>query len=351
MIEDALVFTVDDPDGTWTRVGLDCDDAVMGRRRFRRTATGWLLSIPRPDLNRLEYRLVVSRRDGETEVVCDPANPVRVPTAFGERSVALMPGYERPAWLRRDVHEGTRRELTLSGNRGTEECPIEIPITVWSPAGLTDETPARLLVVHDGPEYLELADLAHYAASVITAGEVPTFRLACLHPVERDPWYAANADYLRAELDVLDQLVDISPTVDRWVTLGASLGGLSSLLLALAGGDRFAGAMAQSGSFFTPDLDPQESSYPFFARVVEAVRRVEQADPVDRPLQLALTCGRLEENFPNNDAMASALADQGHLVAFVPVQDLHNYTAWRDALHPTLTNLLQTVWPTGWVTE
>ena len=102
--------------------------------------------------------------------------------------------------------------------------------------------------------------------------------------------------------------------------------------------------MAQSGSFFTSDLDPQESSYPFFDRVTEAVREVEQTDHTDRPLQIALTCGRLEENFANNDAMASALADQGHLVVFAPVADLHNYTAWRDALHPTLTDLLRTVW-------
>src|SRR6476620_1077892 len=95
VIEDALVFTLDDPERDLVRVSLDCDDAVLGRRRFRRTATGWLLSIPRPDLNRLEYRLVVSHRGGVTEVVCDPANPERVQTAFGERSVALMPGYER----------------------------------------------------------------------------------------------------------------------------------------------------------------------------------------------------------------------------------------------------------------
>jgi len=42
--------------------------------------------------------------------------------------------------------------------------------------------------------------------------------------------------------------------------------------------------------------------------------------------------------------MASVLADQGHLVVFAPVADLHNYRAWRDALHPTLTHLLRTVW-------
>ena len=117
------------------------------------------------------------------------------------------------------------------------------------------------------------------------------------------PWYAANETYLAAELAVLDQLADQVPTTDRWVTLGA-----------------------------------------FFDHVTAAVREVGQTDRTGRPLQIALTCGRLEENFANNDAMASVLADQGHLVVFAPVADLHNYTAWRDALHPTLTHLLRTVW-------
>ncbi len=350
VIEDALVFTLADPERALIQVSLDCDDAVLGRRRFRRTTSGWLLSIPRPDLNRLEYRLVVSNRGGVTEVICDPANPERVQTAFGQRSVALMPGYERPGWLRRDVSPGSTQEITVEARAGDDGSGIEIPVTIWSPAGLAADAAARLLVVHDGPEYVALADLTHYAATVISDHAVPPFRLACLHPVERDPWYAANPDYVQAELDALDHVVASVPTTDRWVALGASLGGLTSLLVALSGADRFGGVMAQSGSFFSSDLDPQESSYPYFARVVDAVSRLEQVEHVDRPLQVALTCGRLEENFANNDAMASALADHGHLVVFAPVQDLHNYTAWRDALDPTLTDLLQTVWSTGWVT-
>ena len=42
--------------------------------------------MPRPALHRLEYRFAVARGD-EVEVVLDPANPVSVRTAFGDRSV------------------------------------------------------------------------------------------------------------------------------------------------------------------------------------------------------------------------------------------------------------------------
>ena len=138
-------------------------------------------------------------------------------------------------------------------------------------------------------------------------------------------------------------------TTDGWIALGASLGGLTSLLAALAGGDRFAGLMAQSGSFFTPDLDAQESTYPYFDRVVSAVSAIQRVPRTDRPLHISMTCGRLEENFANNDAMAAALADQGHLVSFEPVSDLHNYTAWRDSLDPSLSDLLRAAWSPGWL--
>lgn len=350
VIEDALVFVVADPDRVFSQVSLDCDDAVSGRHRFRRTSTGWMLSLPRPDLARLEYRLVVTDRSGSTSVVCDPGNPERVSTAFGDRSVALMPGYERPGWMRASGADGPDGSPgSTSTHVYTDPVIGELPVTVWAPTGLADDEPAHLLVVHDGPEYVELAGLAQYAAAVIDQDSVPPFRMAGLHPVERDAWYSANDDYVAAELAALDDLVSSIQTLDGWITLGASLGGLTSLLTALSGAGRFSGLMAQSGSFFTPDLDAQESTYPYFDRVVSAVSAIQQAPRTERPLHVSLTCGRLEENFANNDAMAAALAEQGHLVSFVTVPDLHNYTAWRDSLDPSLSELLRAAWSPGWL--
>ena len=57
-----------------------------------------MLDVPRPALQRLEYRFAVARGD-DVEVVLDPANPSRVRTAFGDRSVLELPGYTPPWWL------------------------------------------------------------------------------------------------------------------------------------------------------------------------------------------------------------------------------------------------------------
>jgi enterochelin esterase-like enzyme len=341
VVDRQLRFGFRDAERRYAEVSLDCDDAIPGRRRFRRTSAGWALRLRAPDLARLEYRLMLTARDGSVEVVCDPANPERVRTAFGERSVALLPGYAPPAWLHRDAPSGDTDYLEHhDADIGT------LPITVWSPAGLAGGDPAPLLVVHDGPEYVELAGLTSYAAAMVDARTLPPFRMALMHPVRRDEWYAANPDYIRAELDALDTVGATVPVSGPLVAMGASLGGLTALLLGLAAPARFGGLLAQSGSFFRADLDSQEAGYPSFARVVDAVRRIEGAEPTGEHLRVAMTCGVLEENYANNLEMFAALLRLGHEVRFFDVRDLHNYTAWRDSLDPALTDLLRSVWGT-----
>jgi enterochelin esterase family protein len=43
--------------------------------------------------------------------------------------------------------------------------------------------------------------------------------------------------------------------------------------------------------------------------------------------------------------IVNALQAQGYDAALAEVLDLHNYTGWRDALHPHLTRLLARAWP------
>jgi enterochelin esterase-like enzyme len=340
VIEHQLIFTVNDPQHRWIRVALDCDDAIAGKRTFRRAVSGWALAIPRPDLDRIEYRLVVTDPAGVTQVICDPENPEITPTVFGDRSVGLMPGYQRPAWMRASVSPdpGTFADLEFK-----DESVGELPIRVWSPSTLPASRPAPLLVCHDGPEYATLAALPQYASAMIESGRLPAFRVALMEPLDRDRWYAANQDYADAEMAALEVIGEAHPLSASPVVMGASMGGLAALFVALANGSPFTGVFSQSGSFFTPDLDPQEASYPYFTEVTQVVARITESEPSDA-LQIAMTCGSLEENLANNELMAQHLRKVGHQVAFAKVRDLHNYTAWRDSLDPTLTDLLRTVW-------
>ena len=62
-----------------------------------------------------------------------------------------------------------------------------------------------------------------------------------------------------------------------------------------------------------------------------------------RPVTAGLTCGMIEENIENNRLMLKTLHDRGYPATLHEVPDMHNYTAWRDALDPCLTGLLARV--------
>ncbi|WP_377641264.1 alpha/beta hydrolase [Oryzobacter terrae] len=330
-------FHPDDP--SVTAVSLDCDRAVPGPRAMQRRDDHWHLYLPHPPLQRVEYRFTLTRGEGQ-ETVLDPANPLRVATAFGERSVVELPGYTAPWWLSAPVVGG---RFTAMGVEG--ETADEVPVTVWSPEDLPDDEPAPLLLVHDGPEYGSLARLTTYSAALVAAGHLPPHRVALTHPVLRDAWYSGSPQYLRTVADAgLDHLGERFATAGPVVVVGASLGGLTAVLLGVLGAPRVGGVFAQSGSFFQVRHDHNESGFRYFDRISRSVQSVLDMREVDHPLVVGMTCGSLEENLANNRDMAAALTRAGHDVTLREVPDLHNYTAWRDALDPGLTEVLQRLW-------
>lgn len=329
----ALTFRVADPERRYAAVRL-CSDLPLSdaERSFERTGDEWLLELDPPHIERLEYHVEVTDAYGATETGPDPGNPLRAPGAFGEKSVLLLPGYQLPAWLEAEGVEGRYEDISVRG-RGLG---ANVNGRVWSP--LTDE-PLPLLVAHDGPEYDKLASLTRYSAAMIAAGALPPHRVALLSPGPRDEWYSASALYSRAlYVDVIPAL----PAAGAPIGMGASLGGLAMLVTQRRAPGTFAGLFLQSGSFFMPRFDSQESGFPRYARIVRVVRRILRTTA--KPIPVQLTCGAAEENVFNNRVMARALAQQGYDARLDEVPDLHNYTAWRDAFDPHLTRLLEKAW-------
>jgi enterochelin esterase-like enzyme len=328
-----LTFRLADPEGRYAAVRL-CSDLPLsdGERSFARDGDDWVLELDPPGIARLEYHLEVTDADGATETGPDPGNPLRAPGAFGEKSVLLLPGYEPPAWLDAPAVEGRYQDFGVRG-RGLG---ANVTGRIWSP--LTDE-PLPLLVAHDGLEYDKLASLTRYSAAMIAAGALPPHRVAVLAPGVRDEWYSASALYSRAlYVDVIPALPAIGPPVG----MGASLGALAMLVTQRRAPGTFAALFLQSGSFFMPRFDSQESGFVRYARIVRVVRRILRTTA--QPIPVQLTCGTAEENVFNNRVMARALAEQGYDARLDEVPDMHNYTGWRDAFDPHLTRLLGRVW-------
>jgi enterochelin esterase-like enzyme len=292
----------------------------------------WELRLPRPPVQRIEYQLELGHPDGRTETVADPDNPLR----NGDASVLRSPGYEEPGWLHLPQATGRWRDVyvPMPAVRG------ELVARIWSPDTPTD----RVLVAHDGPDYHRYGELGRYTAAMIGAGRVPPYHLVLLPPGERFEWYSCSPAYARSLAhDVLPKIAAELGTDRPVVGAGASLGALAMLHAQRRHPAGFAGLLLQSGSFFQPRYDKQESGFGRYLRIVRFTGRVRRATTAASPVPVSITCGAVEENLANNRDMAAVLDRQGYTVRFTEVPDAHNWTGWRDALDPELTTLLQQV--------
>jgi enterochelin esterase-like enzyme len=251
-------------------------------------------------------------------------------------------GYAPPDWLAAPAKPGVTRAFDIP----VRALDAAVSVRTFSLAGVPDEEPLPLLLVHDGPEYDALAGLTQYLSAGIAGGWLPRLRAALLGPGPRDRWYSANTRYARALAVTVIPELSRRMAVTARIGMGASLGALAML----HAHGRHPGALdalfLQSGSFFTPRLDPQERRFPYYERVTRFVAGVHEGGvhaggPPALRIPVELTCGVAEENVANNRLMAATLRARGYPAALHEVPDGHNFTAWRGALDPYLTALLR----------
>jgi enterochelin esterase family protein len=318
----------------WQELGLPAE-----LLEFKPVDYGWELRVPRPSVHRMEYLFDIADLGMQT----DPTNPRVVGGAFGEHSWLPLPGYVEPSWLTTTPIASTLDPLVVDAPVG----PIDVQI--WAPDGISPPFELPLLLSHDGPEFAQYASLTHYAGALISEGSLPPFRLALIRPTSRNLWYAANPEYAVSLTQHVVPAVQAQYKSRRPVMMGASLGALAALHAEWNHPGTFDGLFLQSGSFFTPETDPQESKFEFYAEVTAFVEQVLTATTAPRrsdagtPM-VAMTAGATEENVHNNRVMAARLTELGLEVTLDETPDMHNFTAWRDVLHPDLTDLLQQTW-------
>lgn len=384
----AITFRVEAPHGLIPeRVWFHLRD-FGADRTFRRDGEQWVARIPAPPVDRLEYLIEVRRPDGGLELVCDPANPARVPGVFGDKSELTLPGYRRPAWLDaptaggvvvdaggtpaavgdaaeastaaaagvasgRDVVAGVDLDGAWSLASGFEfGAPSATGVPGISVAGLllappdsTRHESLPLLLAHDGPEYARLASLLRYLAGIRTDTPALRCRVALLQPIDRDRSYSASPGYAR---DVATRLLpgirSEFATRGPVVGMGASLGGLAMLHLAVTHPGSVGMVFSQSGSFFRRDTDHMELGFRHFDRIADFVATVRDQPTQVEGVRLAMTCGTGEENLASNRLLHRALVRAGVSCTLTENADGHSYAGWRDCLEPTLAGLLLEAW-------
>jgi enterochelin esterase-like enzyme len=329
-------FTVPDPDRRLGHVAL--------RQEVRRPRDGpsfewvdgaWRLRFDRPRADRMEYLVSL---DGD--VGPDPANPLRAPGPFGDKSVVEWPEYEPPEWLETIADAGPIDELELRSRRLVARVQVLLYATPEPPGA-----DAPLLVVHDGPEYARYSGLTRFLDAMSWEERIPPLRAALLQPVDRDETYSASALYAGALLRELLPELERRVPYGRRIGMGASLGALAMLHAHVRHPRSFDGLFLQSGSFFRQRSDKHEAGFDRYKRITRFVGTVLRGAAADRPIPIALTCGTAEENLANNRLVAQALEGQGYVSWLAEIRDAHNWTCWRDALDPNLPALIEAVQP------
>jgi enterochelin esterase family protein len=220
----------------------------------------------------------------------------------------------------------------------------DIDTLTWSPADAHFAEPLPMLFAHDGPELDAFAELTALIGFCVASRRLPRMRVTLLAPGERNPRYAASAAYAQALAEhVVPSQLRAHPSDRLPVLLGPSLGGLATLHAEWTHPGTFGGLLMLSGSFFTPELDPQERGFEFWDEVVGFVERVHTEPAPSRP-QVALGWGTEEENQFNNALMAARLGELGLPVHTATVENGHNFTCWRDLLYLLLPDLLTRTW-------
>lgn len=299
-------------------------------------STWWMLTMDLPKRSRIEYKLVV-RRSGHEEWILDPNNDRIAHDPFGGNSVVQMTGYEEPewSWASETGPHGTFESWAFKSRALDEERQIR----VYLPPRYRPNRRHRLLMLHDGDDYVRYSRLSAVLDNLTLRLEIPPMVVVLLNPTDRLREYAADPRHARFVVEELLPEVEsrysvITEASGRCLG-GASFGGVASLSTAWFYPHAFDMLLLQSGSFAFTDIG-QHTRGPVFDPVVKFMNRFR--DSVGQPAKrFYLSCGVYESLIYENRSLVPLLQATGAEVKFEEARDGHNWENWRDRLRSGLT--------------
>jgi enterochelin esterase-like enzyme len=309
---------------------------LLPLRRLRDTDL-WYLVMDLPEGSRVNYQLEIRRGD-HVERTNDPLNEKLSYSPVGTSSVCFGHGYETPEWTMPDpeARSGELVQLTVPSRALRRDCPV----TLYLPARFRRTASYPLLLVHDGPDFLQYAAAKTVLDNLIDRLDVAETVVAFLHPKDRLPEYsnsAAHSRFLTNEL--VPQLETTLPLMGKRSArclLGSSFGAVASLSAAVRSPDTYGSLVLMSGSFVFTDLGNDHGGGEVFDPVVKFVNRY-RTRPTHVADRLFVSCGVYEPLIAPNRSMVPTLESTGMTVRYVEARDGHNWENWRDRLRDALT--------------
>lgn len=205
-------------------------------------------SLELPDDVYFEYGFM----DAEGEIRPDPNNDRRADNPWYPNVSAITgPEYRADPYAEVDADRATgdlKRYRWESGRLGQAR-----RMSVYTPAGFDGSLPT--ILVQDGTAYLRIARLPAVLEALVADGEAGPARMVMIEPSERVSEYGFNEAYRSFVIEeVLPRVESEHGEPSGLLALGASLGGLFSMTLALERPELIAGVATQSGAFLgTPE--------------------------------------------------------------------------------------------------
>jgi enterochelin esterase family protein len=305
-------------------------------RRLRGTDL-WSVVLELPESSRVEYQ-IETRRGDAYERVNDPLNPHRSHSPVGSSSVVFATGYVDPEWARPDPE--TRPGELVGLTVPSRALGRDAQVTLYLPARFRRTTAYPVLVVHDGPDYLQYASAKTVLDNLVHRDEVAEVVGAFLHPGDRLVEYAdstAHARFVTGELlPFLERRFPLVAQPAGRCLMGASFGAVASLSTAYRHPDTYGSLLLQSGSFVFTDIGTDHGGGPVFDPVARFTNRFR-----DRPRAVAdrvfVSCGVYEPLIVRNRSLVPVLTETGMKVRYVESRDGHSWENWRDRLKDGLS--------------
>ena len=295
----------------------------------------WQVRLRVPGTARIEYRLAITD-NGRIHQVNDPLNPPVAANPFGSNSVLVGPDYRLP-WFVREPPEPARGQLhevrVASAALGRRH-----HYHVYLPEDFKARSGHPVLMVHDGSDFLNYADLAGCLDRLIDSGAVANLAAVLLDPWNRVAEYGANPAHSRHLVsEVLPHVVRrlrLQPTAVG--ALGSSLGAVAALAAAWHHPKAFSAVALLSGSF-AHTLGGDRTA-DVFASIVDFVAAFE-ADPRLANTSVYQSVGRYEGLSDLNRRIGPIIGAAAARHRYQETWDGHHWRSWRDRLGDALAFL------------
>jgi enterochelin esterase family protein len=278
---------------------------------------------------RVEYKYIIDGKWG-----LDPLNPNSIDNGVGDRNSVLerigrrngTPVYSG-SWPSNDAPESAGRfeEFEIVSKQfGRRIIKVYLPKNY---ASTSDRFGAAYL--HDGTDYINRTKAANTYEALSAGGRVRPYILVFTDPHDRMKEYWANdqwADFVANELvPEIDKRYRTMANRDGRAVIGASLGGITSLNIALRHRDKFTRNGAQSASFWVDN-----------ERVLKGLEKLNAGET---KFKFYIDDG-VFEGVDDSRRVNVMLRAKGYPVTYIEGQTGHNWTAWRDRLADVFVALM-----------